>query len=228
MQKILLQCHTRDEANHLKNFFDTKLPYSTEVSSSPSDTEITLSSTAVHLFVLETAEYQFSEASWIRDLRGMGFVYPILVLAENIDARVMRNSVQNEKIHFLEKPFEYKALKGLTLKLMQSRNLPQQMFRRFKTNQPLKIESYSTGEHIESSMFNLSVGGAYFETEKKPTAAVGDLVKMQVNLNDVEKSHMMNARIVWTTRKGSYSGGFGVGVKFVRNEEIYKQLLEKL
>ena len=69
---------------------------------------------------------------------------------------------------------------------------------------------------------------AYFETEKKPAASVGDLVKMQVVLDDVSKSHMMSARIVWTTRKGAYSGGYGLGVKFVRNEEIYRSLLEKL
>lgn len=228
MQKILLHGPTAEDAQHLKNFYDTKLPYSVEICTSRSDAEIILSSSPINLFVWETHEFRMAEASWIKELRALGFIYPVLVLAEGIDMKAMRGAVQNDKIHFLEKPFEYKALKGLTLKLMQTRNIPQQMFKRFKTNQPLKIESYSTGEQIDSSMFNLSVGGAYFETDKKPTAAIGDLVKMQVNLNDVEKSHMMNARIVWTTRKGSYSGGYGIGVKFVRNEEIYKQLLEKL
>ncbi|MCB0407796.1 MAG: PilZ domain-containing protein [Bdellovibrionales bacterium] len=228
MQKILLQCRSLDEANQLKNFYESRLPYAADVSFGFNDSEAILTSFPIHLFVWDTQNYHMEQASWIKELRGMGFIYPILVLSENIDMKAMKGSVANDKIHFLERPFEYKALKGITLKLMQSRNLPQQMFKRFKTNQPLSIESYSTGEQMESSMFNLSVGGAYFEAEKKPSASIGDLVKLQVNLNDVDKSHMMNARIVWTTRKGAYSGGYGVGVKFVRNEEIYKQLLEKM
>lgn len=228
MQKILLQSDNLEDAIKMRDFFESRLPYAADISGSKRETEEYLNSLPVHLFIWETAFYGLDAAEWVRDIRALGYIHPILILANTIDVNVMKGSVKNDKIRFLQKPYEYKALKGLTLKLIQSRNLPQQMYKRFKTNQPLAIESYSTGEHIESSMFNLSVGGAYFETEKKPAASVGDLLKMQVNLNDVDKNHMMSARIVWTTKKGSYSGGYGVGVKFVRNEEIYRQLLEKL
>lgn len=228
MQKILLQSDHLEDAIKLKDFFESRLPYAPDISGSKRETEDFLNSIPVHLFVWDTAYYGVDASEWIKEIRALGYIHPILILANTIDMNVMKGSVKNDKIHFLQKPYEFKALKGLTLKLIQSRNLPQQMYKRFKTNQPMNIESYSTGEQISSSMFNLSVGGAYFETEKKPTASVGDLVKMQVNLNDVDKSHMMSARIIWTTKKGAYSGGYGVGVKFVRNEEIYKQLLEKL
>ncbi len=228
MQKILLQSDSLEDVIKMRDFFESRLPYAADISGSKRETEEYLNSFPVHLFVWETAYYGVEASSWVKELRGLGFIHPILILASTADKNVMKGSVKSDKVHFLQRPYEFKALKGLAVKLIQSRNLPQQMYKRFKTNQPLNVETYSTGEQIESSMFNLSVGGAYFETEKKPVASVGDLLKMQVNLNDVEKSHMMSARIVWTTKKGSYSGGYGVGVKFVRNEEIYKQLLEKL
>lgn len=228
MQKILLQCGGLEEANSLRGFFESRLPYAVEISGGKRESEEYINQFPVHMFVWEMTSYGLEESTWVKELRGLGYIYPILVLAESIDMNVMKGSVKNDKIHFLPRPYELRSLKGLTIKLMQSRSLPQQMYKRFKTNQPLSIESYSTGEQIASSMFNLSVGGAYFETEMKPTAGIGDLLKMQVNLNDMDKSHLMSARIVWTTKKGAYSGGYGVGVKFVRNEEIYKQLLEKL
>lgn len=228
MNKILLQSQTEDEARLLQAFFESRLPYAAQVSEGSGEAESVLTSMPVHLFVWDVVNFGLAEGAWVKELRALGYVYPILILPDSLDPKAMQGAIANDKIHFLEKPYIYKALKGLTIKLMQTRNLPQQMFKRFATNQPLSIESYATGELINSSMFNLSVGGAYFETDVKPTASVGDLVKMQVNLNDVERNHMMNARIVWTTRKGSYSGGYGLGVKFVRNEELYKQLLERL
>ncbi|MEL4881570.1 hypothetical protein AAEH85_21705, partial [Shewanella algae] len=79
------------------------------------------------------------------------------------------------KAYFLEKPFELKTFKGLARKLITAKSVPQQQHRRYRTWQAAKLETFITGESFHSEMFNLSMGGAYFELPKKPAVSVGDL-----------------------------------------------------
>lgn len=228
MQKMLIYGRNLEESNQLRTFFETRLPYPAEISYSREDAEALLTSRPFHLLIWDTDSYGNYEATWVKELRAIGYSQPILIVSEDIDEQLFKSSIRNLKTYFLHKPFEYRALKGIARKLIVTRGMPQQMYKRFKTNQKLQIETYGSGETLESSMFNLSVGGAYFESDGENSLTVGDLVKMQVQLTDVDKSHMMNARVIWTTRKGDHSGGYGAGVKFVRNEEIYKTLMEKI
>src|SRR5690606_33010112 len=132
------------------------------------------------------------------------------------------------KAHFLEKPYELKALQGVARKLMVQKSINQQRHRRFKTHQQARLETYVTAETMDSKMFNLSKGGAYLEFSVRPDLGIGDIVKLQIPLAEVKREHEVNAMVVWTTRKGSYSGGFGVGLRFVQEREVYRQVLERM
>lgn len=225
MQKMLLHGKALSEVKEIKDYLESRLPYPVELSSTEQESLNLLQSRAYGLFLCTLEQYGQEELAWVREIRAGGFSLPILVLAKDLDPAAMKASIMNERVHFTEKPFELTGLRGLVMKLIKQRNIPQQQYKRFRTNQKLAIESYSTGEVIESSMYNLSVGGAYFESTSKCQASIGELLKMSVNLSDVSSSHLMNARVIWTTKKGTYSGGYGMGVKFVKNEEVYKQLL---
>ena len=222
---MLLQGKALVEVKEVKDYLESRLPYPIDLSSTPKESINLLGSRPYSLFICTMNAYEQQDLDWVKEIRAGGFSQPILILAKELDHAAMTASILNERVHFAEKPFEMTSLKGLVMKLIKQRNIPQQKYKRFRTNQKLAIESYSTGEVIESSMYNLSVGGAYFESSDKCKASIGDLLKMSVNLNDVSSRHMMNARVIWTTKKGSYSGGYGMGVKFVKNEEVYKQLL---
>ncbi|MEO0335306.1 MAG: PilZ domain-containing protein [Pseudomonadota bacterium] len=225
MQKVLVQGKNLSEVRDIKSYLEAKLPYEIGLSMSDKDTLNIVQSRPLNLIITCLDEFNLDSAQLLKDIRAEGFQQGLLVVSSQIDPILMQACMKVDRVHFAEKPLELKNLKGLVVKLIKTRQLPQQQFKRFRTNQKLAVESYSTGEVVESSMFNLSVGGAYFESQNKCHASVGDLIKMSVSLKDVHTSHMMNARVIWTTRKGHYSGGYGVGVKFVKNEDVYRQLL---
>lgn len=226
MQKLLLQCGSLEDAPQLKSYLESRLPFEVYLSFGKNETENIITHKSIQLFIYDTGEFNEEEAQFLREIRNLGYIYPILVLAKNVD-EVMEAS-EKFKAHFLEKPFEFKALRGVTRKLMTQRTINQQRFRRFKTHQNAKVETYLTAESLDSKMFNLSMGGAYVEFAGKPTIGVGDIIRIQVPLQDLERRHQMNAKVVWTTRKGSYSGGFGVGVRFVKDKDVYRQLMDKV
>jgi Tfp pilus assembly protein PilZ len=121
-----------------------------------------------------------------------------------------------------------RCLKGLARKLMVTKAVPRQEFRRFRTNVSATLETFISGEKYNSQMFNLSKGGAYFESSKKPAVSVGDLLRLKVSLGDVDRDHHMHGRIVWTTPKGITAGGYGIGVKFLKSTDIYRKLLDRV
>jgi Tfp pilus assembly protein PilZ len=90
------------------------------------------------------------------------------------------------------------------------------------------LETFISGERVETQMFNLSRGGAYFEVSERANLNVGDLLRMKVHLSDVDREHQVHGRIVWTTHKGHAAGGYGYGVRFMKGSDIYRNLLEKI
>lgn len=57
---------------------------------------------------------------------------------------------------------------------------------------------------------------------------VGDLLRLKVHLDDMERDHHIHGRIVWTTHKGHAAGGYGLGIKFMKGTDIYRNLLDKV
>jgi Tfp pilus assembly protein PilZ len=229
MHKLLI--HSQGSTEHgeqIKNFLETRLPYEISISYDAKATQDLLSQRSIHMLLFETNKFSDEELQLLKEIRGIGYVYPVLIVAEKIEVPNLLASVDKFKAHVLEKPFEFKALRGIAQKLMMARTVPQQMHRRFKTQQNAVLETYISGEVITSHMYNLSVGGAYFEFAGKPRIGVGDLVRLKVNLNDLSREHCVNARVVWTTRKGSNGSGAGVGVRFIKGTDIYRQLMDKV
>ena len=229
MQKLLI--HSQGSIEHgeqIKSFIETRLPYEVSISFDRQMTQDLLAQRSINMLLFETNKFVEADLQLLKDVRTSGFVYPNLIVAESIEVPNFLPWAEKFKTHLLNKPFEFKALRGITQKLMLARTVPQQMHRRFRTQQNTVLETYLTGEVISSQMFNLSVGGAYFEFTGKPRVAVGDLVRLKVNLNDVSREHCVNARVIWTTRKGLNGGGPGAGVRFIKGHDIYRQLMDKV
>lgn len=229
MQRLLIHCQgTLEHGEQIKNFLETRLPYEVSISYDRDLTHEMLTQKSIQMLLFETNKFVEADLQLLKDSRSIGFTYPSLIVADKIEVPNFAAIADKMKSHILSKPFEFKALRGITQKLMLSRNVPQQMHKRFKTQQSLMLETYATGELHPSNMYNLSVGGAYCEFTEKPKVSVGELVRLRVNLNDVSKEHSLSARVVWTTRNGPNGGEFGVGLRFIKGQEIYKQILEKV
>lgn len=227
MQKLLLQCSSLEDAPQLKSYLESRLPFEVLLSFGKYETENIITRKAVQLFIYDTAEFDTEEANFLSEIRNLGYIYPMLVLAKNLVGREVE-LMSKFKAHFLEKPLDFKALRGVTRKLMTQKSIASQKFKRFKTLQEAQVETYLSAESLSSKMFNLSKGGVYCEFSTRPSLSVGDIVKIQVPLKDLSRSHQFNAKVVWTTRKGSYSGGFGAGFEFVKSKDVYRHVMEKL
>lgn len=228
MQRVLLNCKSITDARFLKNYIETELPYEVILSQDPKDIELSLKTKNIHLLLMQTGNLAQQDLVYAHQLRKQGFAYPMLMITDAIGNMDIDELNLKHKMYFLERPFELKTLKGLARKLMVAKTVPQQVFRRYRTNLLTTVETFISGEKYETHMFNLSRGGAYFELSKKPSVSVGDLLRLKVHLTDVEREHHIHGRIVWTTHKGHAAGGYGLGVKFMKSTDIYRSLLNKV
>jgi Tfp pilus assembly protein PilZ len=228
MQRVLLSCKSVDDARFLKNYIETELPYEVILSFDQKGIEAAIKAKNIHLMMLQTGNLAVQDIAYARTLRQMGFNYPMLMITDALGKTNVEEVNEKHKIYFLERPFELRTLKGLARKLMVARAVPQQLFRRYRTNLSATLETFISGDKYHTHMFNLSRGGAYFETNKKPTVQVGDLLRLKVNLADMERQHSIHGRVVWTTHKGHAAGGYGLGLKFMKSTDIYRNLLDKV
>lgn len=228
MHRVLLSCKSINDARFLKNYIETELPYEVILSQDPRDIEASLKAKNIHLLLMQTGNLAKQDIAYAQALRKAGYAYPMLMITDTVGDTNIEELHEKHKIYFLERPFELKTLKGLARKLMVTRAVPQQVFRRYRTNLMATLETFISGEKYETHMFNLSRGGAYFELTKRPGVSVGDLLRLKVHLTDVEREHHVHGRVVWTTHKGHAAGGYGLGVKFMKSTDIYRRLLEKV
>lgn len=226
MQKLLLEFSNLEDARLVKKDFEKELAFEVFTSLNSKETAKVLTNKSIQLIICQATDFREPQINRIQELRKMGYTYPILVILDHPSPLSERFSADEARVTFLEKPFELRTLRGLTRKLMTARTVTKQQFRRYRTNQLVALETFVSGENVETKMFNLSKGGAYFEVSKKPGLGVGELLRLKFQLDQVEKEHHIHGRIVWTTPKGHSGGGYGIGVKFIKQEDIYRHLLQ--
>ena len=230
MQRVLLSCKSIDDARFLKSYLETELPYEVFLAFEPKEIEASLKGKkSIHLLMLQTGNLAKQDLAYALQLRQSGFTQPIMMITDSVGVAANIEEIHERyKIYFMERPFELKTLKGVARKLMVAKTIPQQVFRRYRTNLAATLETFISGDRFETHMFNLSRGGAYFELQKKPAVAIGDLLRLKVHLQDMEREHHIHGRVVWTTHKGHAAGGYGLGVKFMKTTDIYRNLLDKV
>ena len=101
---------------------------------------------------------------------------------------------------------------------MNNQNTNTQLARRFVTQELAHIEIYGKGGKILTKMGNLSASGAFFEVlSPNFTVKKGDIARVTINLRSLNRVHVVDCEIVW-------SKGLGVGVQFLKREELQDKL----
>jgi Tfp pilus assembly protein PilZ len=228
MHRVLLCCKSADDARFVKGYIETELPYEVLTALDPSEIQGILKSKNIHLLIMQTGNLVKEDLSYAMSLRTEGFAYPILMISDSVANLNIEELHDRYKIYFIDRPFEMKTLKGLSRKLMVAKTVPQQVYRRFNTNFEATLQTFVSGDQFATRMFNLSRGGAYFELPKKPGVTIGDLLRVKVHLSEMSKERQLHGRVVWMTHKGHSAGGYGMGVKFIKSDDVYSNLLEKV
>lgn len=104
---------------------------------------------------------------------------------------------------------------------MNSQNT-QQVARRYVTQELAHIEIYGKSGRILTKMGNLSASGAFFEV-LSPNFSVkkGDIARVTINLRSLNRIHVVDCEVVWAK-------GLGVGVQFLKREELQEKLTNML
>ena len=182
MTKILLHGLSIESAEQIRTKLDLHLKdIELYTSTDIEKTKDIVTERALNLFIFETHNYTKKESSILKDFKLWGLSFPVLVICENVMTSDVESIRNDNKPIFLESKFEDKKLIGLIKKLLRTRQIPQQMYVRYPTNQRVMVESISEGRSIDSSMYNLSKGGAYCEFDPEDLDfAVGDVVRISV------------------------------------------------
>ncbi|OFZ31554.1 MAG: hypothetical protein A2622_02935 [Bdellovibrionales bacterium RIFCSPHIGHO2_01_FULL_40_29] len=90
--------------------------------------------------------------------------------------------------------------------------------KRYQTKEHAQIEVYGRMGKIYCRLTNLSTTGAFLEIiNSKYMPKQGDLIHVSVILRQLNKTHTLDAEIIWCK-------GLGLGISFVRKEQLFEKL----
>lgn len=228
MQKLLVVgIEAEEKRSSIGRLIEEKLPFQVFSVFSLEDMQEQLKSKLFNLVVFDAPvadEKLLATVSWLRE---KGHNFPVLVACDKVQGDIATELTMLTEVHILRAPFHDKDVTGLVRKMMSVKRVPRQVFRRFETNQIAEMETLTSGDCMLTSMYNLSKGGAYCEFDCPNPLSIGDLFKLKVVIDDTNSEYTLNAKVVWTTQRGRFSGRFGCGFKFVSAQDTYKYLLSK-
>jgi CheY-like chemotaxis protein len=181
----------------------------------------------IDCLVFNFENFDLNKIKLVTHVRELGGKFPIIIFATTIQKEVFELIQKVEKVVVVEKPFEPKDVWGICEKFVQGRKVLQRHFRRFFTDQSAYIEKTGSGETLEANIYNLSRGGAYIELTSG-RANPGELLNLTINLDKVSKAYRVDAVVVWTSPRGFLHGNPAIGVQFMKANDVYRNLLDKL
>lgn len=225
--KILLIGSNAEATREIRNLLTLNKLYKVAQAADTQDAVRKLSQDKFNLIMNDMEVLTEEKMNMVRNIRGLGYGSPILMFARAVAPKAVDLLKVFPKTVILEKPFEHKHLFGVTSKLLEGREVPQQSHKRFYTNQETTIEQIGKNKKYDCSMLNLSKGGAYLEIPDAD-ADVKGIIKMKVSLNEMDKQYEVSARVVWNSKDSAWGKGQGVGVEFIQARDVYRNLLNNL
>ncbi len=179
----------------------------------------------VNVIVLNFDGLSAKKVQLTRDLRALGNTSALVILTPQMDHPTLKKMEKIYKSVIVQKPVRRNDLLGVIKKFMYDQIVPQRLAERFYTDNPSQIESFGTAAKTQSRMLNVSRTGAYLECNESPKFAVGDLIRLDVELNQLRKTRSVHAKVVWVAPLSSTSGGFGTGIHFIPDNQVYRHML---
>lgn len=181
------------------------------------------------LVIFNFNDWNQNELQYVEGIRREGYERMIMILAKADAPTAVQNLALLERVVYLEKPFEIRDLVGIAEKAISQGAVAQRIYRRFNTEQQATVE-FSAGDSgasraIASRIFNMSKTGAYLELNSLQDVSVGETVKLRMELEDVSRTYVMPAKIVWTQIMGR-TGGTGVGVHFTGRGAVRRHIFQ--
>ena len=227
MQSFLIEADHEGDAQKIKEVLENRFPYNVDVSHSTRETGLLLKSKPVRMMVVSMRLWTEEFIQRFIEIRRTNPQISIVLVLDAIDM-LDPELAQKNRMYVLPRPLNEKNLAGVIRKMMLLRQIPQQKHVRYATDATSVIEFPLSGDELNTKLFNLSKTGAYVEFQEKPPVSVGDIVRVRVQLSELNKDHQLPAKVVWFSRRGPANGGFGVGLRFIQEADYYREMLSKI
>lgn len=224
---FLLVSLKNSDGDRIKSELERNKLYRVQMVDRAEDALEKIKESRIHCVVFNLESFTKDKISFATHLRSLGFNFPIMFFASYVQKEALEELQKIKKTILIEKPFESKDAWGIADKIVQGRAVPQRFHRRFYTNQKALIQIPVSGDSFLGQIFNLSKGGAYVEI-KDGSFSAGDILRLTVPLDKVAKSYTLDAEVMWYSNKGFWQGQPAIGVRFIKSEDIYRNLLDKL
>lgn len=175
--------------------------------------------------LINVTEWTPIENLVLSGLRDAGYTGPVMVVAKVMADTALRQLRSNQAVVFLEKPFETKDLIGIMRKMLLARAVAQRIHRRFNTDEMAEIVPFGQSNVYSSRVCNMSKGGAYLEFFRSAPIRKGDMVRLKVELKEVNRVYTVPAKVVWTGRTSDAGSNFTAGVMFIGAPNVTKNVI---
>jgi len=224
MSTVLLQSFSHGEFGEIKEMLTNHM-IDVEATYDKKSTISYLRFETPQLLIIEKRRLEKRDLHYIAEIRNYKYDRPIIIIANETKVSPSLLSKPGSMIHLVDAPVNEKYFLNLVKKLLIKPSLKAQRFKRHTTNVSLDIESLSNGDMFNSTLVNLSVGGMYCEFNDDPEVKMGDLVRVNFELDEIDKSRTMNGQVVWKTKKSLRNPNPGLGIKFINAQDMYNLLL---
>lgn len=176
-----------------------------------------------NLLVYNGQDFNSALRNNILHWRNVGYLGPIMLLAKITDASLMDRFTDLHNVTIIEKPYDNKDLQGIAIKYLKDVKVAQRRHRRFETQQSALLESYTRDFNAHSVIANISKGGAQIVGQLDQLTK-GDLLRVSIELDQLQKNRTMSAEVVWTEGDvGSHERL--AGLRFISKAQVYDTLL---
>lgn len=186
------------------------------------DAMVFIKENRVDLIIFDLDDLSEDKIQSILSMRDIDDKTPIVLLGNKINDMALEILKAFPNILVLEKPRGIGALESVASKFLRGETVYNRKYRRFNTKETAQIILFSNGKEYDCHIVNLSKGGAFLEI-KNFTEKVEGLIKIKLNLNQIQKDYTLSAKIVWNLVT---QNSCQIGIQFIKSNDIYSQFLK--
>jgi predicted SpoU family rRNA methylase len=153
----------------------------------------------------------------------------IIVVSRQIDEAAYSKVKDLKHVVLLQRPFrEAKVIALFCKKMITGRETFRREHFRYMSNQHGSIEVLSNKNVHMGNIVNISRGGALFESDHDMNLVDHEIVRLGIQLSEINKIHIMTAEIVWISPFDPKTKKMSIGLKFLGSKELVNALYNEL
>lgn len=216
MEQILLIGEHSEDTRKVRHTLSRQFPDFEIKHSLPTQGEIRSCLNAhTKMAVLNRQQPLLRPQSSVAPLRNMGFAEPLVILSEVSKGQNLQDYTNDEKTIVLHKPCLGKDLIGVTRKFLHGEKVIQRSHQRFSVSETVGIEAFGIGGKLAGQMLSLSHNGALLKLLAFTQFQLGDIIRVHVRLHNLDRQHLIPARIVSSEHGSEIVSGDHFGIAWL-------------